>query len=138
MDAVIARDDRGQALIVAVLFLAIAAATLSGLRIAQERILDDARSRRAGEAAVSAATAVIADEYAAARLLHEKDIAALVTAPSAREAARAAARDLSLANGGDGEVDQVTVVCGSRSIDVSITTHGRTHRAAFEATCSRP
>ena len=132
------RDDRGQALIVSVLILAIAAVTLSGLRIAQERILDDARSRRAGEAAVSAATAVIADEYAAARLLNEKDVAAVVTASSAREAARAAARGLSLANGGDGDIDEVTVLCRSRSIDVAITSHGRVHRAAFEASCSQP
>lgn len=132
------RDDRGQALIVVVLMLAIAAVTLSGLRIAQDRILSDALRTRAGEAAVSAATAVIADEYAAARAVKENDITTIVTATSAREAARAAARELSLANGGDGEIGEVTVVCRSRTIDVTITTHGRVHRAGFDATCFPP
>lgn len=129
-------DDRGQALIVAVLMLAIAASTLSGLRLAQERILDEARVRRAGEAAVEAATAVIADAYTVARGSPSEDIVGAISEPSAREAARSAAQAMSRANGG-GEVSDVTAQCRARSVDVAITLRGRVYRAGFEASCSR-
>jgi hypothetical protein len=128
--------DRGQALIVTVLFLAIAAATLSGLRLAQDRIFAAARERRAGEAAVEAATAVIADAYTVARGSRAEDIAAAVADPSAREAAREAAQAMSTANGGGG-VSDVSAQCRPRSVDVAITLGGRIYRAGFEASCSQ-
>jgi hypothetical protein len=128
-------DDRGQALIVTVLVLAIAAATLSGLRLAQDRILAEAHERRAGEAAVEAATAVIADAYTVARGSRPEDIAAAVSAESALAAARDAAQAMSSANGG-GEVYDLVTQCRARSIDVAITLGGRVHRAGFEASCS--
>jgi hypothetical protein len=128
--------DRGQALIVTVLFLAIAAAALSGLRLAQDRIFAAARERRAGEAAVEAATAVIADAYTVARGSRAEDIAAAVADPSAREAAREAAQAMSTANGGGG-VSDVSAQCRPRSVDVAITLGGRIYRAGFEASCSQ-
>jgi hypothetical protein len=128
MDAV--GDERGQALVVAVLFLAIAAAALGGIRVAQDRVLAEARARRAGEAAVEAATAVIADAYARA------DLSDALVDPRAREDARAAALAISMANGG-GEPGAPAIACGPRGIDVAIALAGRTYRAGFEAACSR-
>lgn len=136
MDTVSLRDDRGQALIVTVLVLAIAAATLSGLRIAQDRILAEAHERRAGEAAVEAATAVIADAYTLARSSRSVDIAAAISEQSAQEAARDAAQAMSTANGG-GIVSELTAHCRARSVDVEITLGGRIYRAGFEASCSQ-
>jgi hypothetical protein len=130
------RDDRGQALIVAVLVLAIAAMTLSGLRVAQDRILAQARERRAGEAAVEAATAVIADAYTVARGSRSEDIAAAISESSSREAAREAAQAMSTANGG-GDVSNVTAQCRARSVDVEIMLGARVYRAGFEASCSQ-
>lgn len=129
-------DDRGQALIVAVLVLAIAALTLSGLRLAQDRIFAEARERRAGEAAVEAATAVIADAYTFARGARSEDIASAISGQPAREAARDAAQAMSTANGG-GAVSNVTADCRPRSVDVAITLGGRIYRAGFEASCSQ-
>jgi hypothetical protein len=128
-------DERGQALIVVVLMLAVAAATLSGLRLAQDRILAEAHDRRAGEAAVEAATAVIADAYTVARFSRHEDIAAAISESSALDAARDAAQAMSSANGG-GAVSDVSARCRARSIDVAITLTGRTYRAGFEASCS--
>lgn len=61
----IARDQRGQALIVAVLAAAIGAVALSGLLAGQHRLLVDAREDRGGEAAAQAAGAIVADEHLA-------------------------------------------------------------------------
>lgn len=122
-------DERGQALVVVVLFLAVAAAALGGLRAAQDRILAEARARRAGEAAVEAATAVIADAYA-------RDGAAVALGDArVREDAHAAAVAISVANGG-GEMSAPAVGCGPRGFDVAIVVAGRTYRAGFEAACS--
>jgi len=129
------RDQQGQALIVTVLILAIAAMTLSGLRLAQDRILAEAHERRAGEAAVEAATAVIADAYAVARASRTEDVAAAISEPSAHEAARLAAQAMSTANGG-GDVSDVSAQCRARSVDVAVTVAGRVYRAGFEASCS--
>ena len=128
-------DERGQALIVAVLFLAVAAVALSGLRLAQERILAAAQARRAGEAAVEAATAVIADVYVARDV--STDVATAVADPRTLDMARQAAIAISLANGGD-LPDPPAVRCGANGIDVSIVVSGHTYRAGFVASCSRP
>jgi membrane glycosyltransferase len=129
------RDDRGQALLMAVVVLALAAATIAGLRIAQDRILAAAEQRRAGEAAVEAATAVIADAYVAElRAAPERtpDVARAVTADDALAAARAAASEISDRNGG-AMVDDVTVRCDHGSIEVSLLQGGRAYRAGFGA-----
>src|SRR5438552_19100447 len=81
------RDERGQAVLVAVLALAIAATAVIGLRAAQERIVAVARAQRAGEAAVEAAAQSVADLYAA----HPAGARELVAVSHALDAARIAA-----------------------------------------------
>lgn len=132
MDAV--NDDRGQALILAVLIIAIASVAVSGLRIAQEQILASAQERRAGEAAVEAATAVIADAYTAelgrVAPARSPDVLGAITDPRARDTARAAATEVSLLNGGP-EIGDVTVRCAKGLVDVSIAIAARLYRAGF-------
>ena len=144
MDAV--NDERGQALVVAVLMLAIAAVAISGLRIAQEQILAVAREHRAGEAAVEAATAIIADAYASelrrgtspsASPLSTPDVLRAVTDRSARDAARAAAAQVSELNGGPA-VGEVTVRCAAGLVDVSLTISDRLYRAGFSGPLCSP
>jgi hypothetical protein len=132
-------DDRGQALIFSVLLLAIAAVAISGLRIAQEQFLAASQERRAGEAAVEAATAVIADAYAAElrRVLLSSasprptpDVVRAVTDPRARDSARAAATAISLLNGGPPVSDPI-VRCAASLVDVSVIISDRRYRAGF-------
>lgn len=134
-------DDRGQALIVSVVVLAIAAVAIGGLRLAQDRILAAAREHRAGEAAAEAATAVVADAYAAElRRVAESsasprptaDAAGAVTAPRTRENARVAASDMSLQNGA-ASIDDLFVRCADAAADVTVVLHGRSYRAGFGA-----
>jgi hypothetical protein len=119
-------DERGQAIIVAVLFLAVAAIVVGGLRLAQEQILAAARERRAGEAAVEAATAVVADAY----------VAGTLASAATRESARVAATDLSLRNGGP-RIDEVAIRCARGGVEVALAVAGRQYRAGFaSAECS--
>lgn len=144
MDALI--DERGQALVVAVLFLAIAAVVIGGLRLAQEQILAAAREHRAGEAAAEAATAVAADAYVAelrrvaastASPRPKPDIPGVLSASGTRQAAREAASDLSLRNGG-GPIPEVDIRCALGSVDVALVLNARTYRAGFAAAeCSQ-
>ena len=140
------KDERGQALILAVLLLAIAAVAISGLRIAQDRIIAVAREHRAGEAAVEAATAVIADAYTAElrRVASSTtlprptaDVLRAVTDPAAREAARAAAAEISLLNGGPA-IGDASVRCAAGLIDVSLTISDRLYRAGFSGPLCSP
>jgi len=144
VDAV--KDERGQALVLAVLILAIAATAISGLRVAQEQILAAAREHRAGEAAVEAATAVIADAYTAelrrfasssAAPLPTPDVLRAITQPSVRESARAAATEVSLLNGGP-LIGDASVRCAAGLIDVSLTISGRLYRAGFTGPLCSP
>jgi predicted lipid-binding transport protein (Tim44 family) len=134
-------DERGQALVVAVLFLAIAAVVIGGLRLAQEQILAAAREHRAGEAAAEAATAVAADAYVAelrrvaastASPRPTPDIPGVLSASGTKEAARVAASDLSVRNGG-GPVSEVDIRCTFRNVDVALVLSARTYRAGFAA-----
>jgi hypothetical protein len=144
MDAV--TDERGQALVLAALLLAIAAVAISGLRIAQDHIIALAREHRAGEAAVEAATAVIADAYtaelrrvASSSLLPRPtpDVLRAVTDPTARAVARAAAAEVSLLNGGP-DIGDVSVGCASGLVDVSLTISDRLYRAGFSGPLCSP
>lgn len=138
-------DDRGQALIWCVIVLGIAAVALGGLRVAQEQLFAQARMRRASEAGVEAATAVIADAYVAelrAGALRSPrptfDIPRALADPAAREAARIAASELSLRNGGD-LVDEITVSCETGRVTVNLVAGGVAYRAGFVAPeCSQP
>ncbi len=144
MDAL--TGERGQALVVAVLFLAVAALVIAGLRLAQDQILAVAREHRAGEAAAEAATAIAADAYAAelqrvavstASPRPTPDVAGVLSASGTRESARVAATDLSVRNGG-GAIAAVDVLCGRGNVDVALVLNGRTYRAGFVAAeCSQ-
>lgn len=137
-------DERGQALVVAALLLGIAAVVIAGLRLSQDAILARSKGSRAGEAAIEAATSVVADAYvrelrraALAGDQHGPDIDAVLADPSVREEARAAASDLSIRNGGT-TVDEVTVSCGADGVDVRIVLDRVAYRAGFKADeCSR-
>jgi hypothetical protein len=144
MDSV--NDERGQALVLAVLLLAIAAVAISGLRIMQDRIIAVAREHRAGEAAVEAATAVIADAYTAElrRVASSTavprptlNVLRAITDPVVREAARAAAAEVSLLNGGPATGDP-SVRCTAALIDVSLTISDRLYRAGFSGPLCSP
>lgn len=125
-------DDRGQALVLAVLALALAAATIVGLRGAQDRIFNDARERRAGEAAVEAAGATLAD----AQIGFSGTVEAFVSDPLIIERLRAAADELAALNGG-GPVGALAISRGARTFDVTLTLGAHRQRAAIEATCCR-
>ncbi len=126
---------------VAVLFIAIAAVVIGGLRIAQEQIFAAGREHRAGEAAAEAAAAVIADAYVAELLRiaastasprPTPNVPAAVSAPSVRENARLAASDLSSLNGSE-PVGELSVRCERGGVDVALLLNGRRYRAGFAA-----
>ena len=127
-------DEDGQAAIMAVLLIAIAAVVIAGLRATQDEILAFASARSAGEAAVEGATAVIADAYArelAARAVRAPlEMSAVVENAGTREQARAAASDLSARNGGP-VVDEITVACRAGGVDVAALARGVWFRARF-------
>ena len=136
------KGDRGQALVVVALLLAIAAIVISGLRLSQDAILARARTSRAGEAAVEAATAIAADAYVAelrraALAAAAPDVANALAAPAVREDARIAASDLSVRNGGH-VVDDVTITCGANGVEVVLMLDRVRYQAGFKADeCSR-
>jgi predicted lipid-binding transport protein (Tim44 family) len=139
-------DDRGQALVVAVLLIGIAAVAIGGLRLAQERIFASSREHRAGEAAAEAAAAVLADAYTAelrrvaassASPRPTPDAGRALSEPVVRESARAAASDMSQRNGGP-VVAEVAVRCADGSADASIVVGGRSYRAGFHAPLCSP
>ena len=137
MDAV--TDECGQAALIAVILIGIAAVVVVGLRETQTEILSFATVRSAGEAAVEAATAVVADAYAAELASpHEKsDMRSVLTSSSLRETARAAADDMSAHNGGP-VVDDVDVNCHDGVVDVATMLRGVVFRARFAGPACSP
>jgi hypothetical protein len=139
--------ERGQALVIAALLIGIGALAIVGLRVVQERVLASARSQDAGEAAVEAAAAAIADAYVAhvgGLRGHVFDVprpttnvAALLADPATREAARAAAAETAARNGEvfDGAVE---ARCVGKTIEIELRHSGRVHRAALEADACSP
>lgn len=140
--------ERGQALALAVIALAVAAATIVGLRAAQERILADVRERRAGEAAIEAAGAAIADaqldfieslrDELGGRTTQatRSELDAFAANPLVAERARAAADALSAANGGP-LVGEIEIRSGGRTLELALTVGAHHQRAAIEASCCR-
>jgi hypothetical protein len=139
--------ERGQALLIAALIIGIGAVAIVGLRVAQDRVLASAEMRSAGEAAVEAAAAVIADAYIAeldSLRAHafdvprpRVDVAAVVTEPATLEAARAAASLAASRNGGsfDGAVE---ARCVGATIEIELRHDGRLHRAALPVDACSP
>lgn len=136
MDALI-RADRGQALVFAALLLGVGAAALTGIRAVSDRILEGVRDDRAGEAAVAAAGAAVADlQLARARELgHDLDrgeTAAFAADPAVADGARGAAVRLARLHGHT-DPSGVTVIAVGLEIEVHLTLGGRHHIALLEA-----
>lgn len=128
-----ADDEQGQALIIAVFALAIAATAVIGLRAAQARLLTGAGDESAGEAAVEAAASVYADAaFARHRGGPSRDPG--LADPAVVDAARAAAMDAARANGRDAPVEPHATV-GAGVIDVELRLAGRRYRADVPVTC---
>ena len=88
------KGERGQALVIAAVLIGIGALAIVGLRVVQDRVLANALAQDAGEAAVEAAAAAVADAYVArlgavrARAFDvpapEIDVAGLLADPATR------------------------------------------------------
>jgi hypothetical protein len=145
VDAV--RGERGQALLIAALLIGIGALAIVGLRVAQERVLANAQTRSAGEAAVEAAAASIADAYIAqldSLRVHAfdvprptVDVPRMLAQPATLEAARAAASEAAARNGSV-FAGVVEARCVGTNIEIELSHDGRQHRAALPVdACSR-
>gem|GEM_PF-2237508 len=145
MDAV--KDERGQALVIAAILIGIGALAIVGLRAVQDRMLENAVAQDAGEAAVEAAAAVVADAYVA-RIESVRahafdvprptvDIVGMLADPATRESARAAAADVAARNGAvfDGAIE---ARCVGATIEIELHHVGRLHRAAVQADACSP
>jgi hypothetical protein len=140
------RADEGQALVVAVFALAIAAVSIVGLEAAQSRVFAGARSERAGEAAAEAALASVADAYVAylasikrvgASPRPSPDIVALVADRRVVADASAAADALARANGAS-RIGDLSLSCAGGRVEAWLTVDDRPHHAGFSAPeCSR-
>jgi hypothetical protein len=145
VDAV--KGERGQALVIAAILIGIGALAIVGLRAVQDRVLANAVAQDAGEAAVEAAAAVVADAYVArigSLRAHAFDIprptidiGGMLADPATRESARAAAAEAAARNGGlfDGAVE---ARCVGATIEVELHHAGRLHRAALQADACSP
>ena len=139
--------DRGQALVIAALLIGIGAVAVVGLRAAQDRVLASAVEQDAGEAAIEAAAAVVADAYVAhLESVRDRtfdvprptaDVAAVLADPATREAARAAAGELAALNGAV-FIGVIDARCSGRTIEIELRHAGRLHRAALEAQACSP
>lgn len=135
MDALI--SERGQALVFAAMILGVAGVALVGIRTVSDLILEGVRDDRAGEAAVAAAGAAVADlQLARSRELgHDLDrseTAQLVADPHVVNAARDASVRLARAHGRH-DPSEVTVLAFGFEIEVHLTLAGRHHVALLEA-----
>jgi hypothetical protein len=135
-------DDRGQAVVLTVFLIAIAAIVIVGLRAQQDHVFALERTRRAGEAAAEAATTAVADAYvvasreASARRL-PLDVSRVLSAEGTRDAARGAADEASRVNGG-AEIGDVALRCGEGRVEITVLMSGASYRAGFPAgECSR-
>jgi hypothetical protein len=145
VDAV--KDQRGQALVIAAILIGIGALAIVGLRAVQDRMLVNAVAQDAGEAAVEAAAAAVADAYVG-RLDSVRahafdvprptvDIVGMLADPAMRESARAAAADVAARNGAifDGAIE---ARCVGATIEIELHHGGRLHRAAIQADACSP
>lgn len=135
MDAL--TGERGQALAFAALLLGAAALAVTGLRSVSEATLAGVRDDRAGEAAVAAAGAAVADLQAAraralGRDLDREETAAFVADPRVGDAARDAAVRLARLHG-RADPEDVTVLSFGFEVEVRLALAGRHHVALLEA-----
>lgn len=131
------RADRAQALVFAALLLGVAAVAILALRDVSDRLVDRVRDDRAGEAAVEAAGAAVADLlFARSRAVgHELDraeTAAFAADPVVASAANAAAVRIVRLHGRADPTD-VQVVGAGLEVEVRLVLGGRAHVALLEA-----
>lgn len=129
------------------MLIGVGALAIVGLRVAQERVLDGAFARDAGDAAVEAAAAVVADAYVAhldsirARAFERPrptvDVAMVLADPATLEAARVAAVEVAAASGAI-FTGVIETRCVGGTIEVELRHAGRVHRAALEAEACSP
>lgn len=129
-------DDRGQALVVAVILLGLAAAAIVGIGEAQSRIIAAARDERAGEAAVAAAGAFVAGrafelQRSLGRMPTPAEVTRFARAPDIAEGAIAAARDI-LGLNGAADPGDVEIRTFAHEIEVDLLVDGRRHRALLD------
>ena len=140
------REEHGQTLLITAVLIGIAVVAVVGLREAQSRLIASAASHRAGEAAVEAAAASLADAYVAAQSSRGKDsdgprstpnVPALIAEPHVIESARIAAESLARENGA-AHVESLSTSCNDGRVEVRLTLGGFPHHAGFPAPeCSR-
>lgn len=143
MDAL--SDERGQAAIFAVLLIGVGALAITGLLSAEQRIVAVGLARAAGEAAVEAATSVVADAYAdelRARAADPsrppRDMRLVVSDPAVVLRARGTGDDIGQRNGG-AALDELAVRCDLKAVTVTGRIRGTTFRASFPGSgCSQP
>lgn len=141
------RCERGQALVIAALLIGIGALAIIGLRVVQDRVLANAVAQDAGEAAVEAAAAAVADAYVAQLESVRRhafdvprptaDVVGLLADPATREAARAAAVEAAARNG-EVFAGGVDARCAGATIQIELHHAGRLHRAAVQADACSP
>jgi hypothetical protein len=139
--------ERGQALVIAAILIGIGATAIVGLRVVQDRVLANALAQDAGEAAVEAAAAAVADVYIAQLdLLRARafelprptaDVIGVLADPATREAARAAAAEAAARNGAVFE-GVVEARCVGTTIEIELRHAGRLHRAALPVDACSP
>lgn len=127
------KDDRGQALLFAVLLLGLAAVAIVGLRGVADRMLERVLDDRAGEAAVAAAAAGVADlarerERAAGHELTAAETAAFAADDAVASVARGAASRLARLHG-RADPSDVRILSFGSEIEVHLTLAGQRHIA---------
>lgn len=130
------RHDAGQALVVAVLLLSMAALAVSLLARSHDELLATVRTQRAGEAAVAAAGAAVADLHAErvralARDLDEAETRQFASEEAVVAAARAAAVELARAHG-RASPSVVEVRGFGVEVEVRVVLSGREHIALLD------
>jgi hypothetical protein len=128
--------ERGQALLGAVLLLAVAALAVAGIAATGERIVGDVRDTRAGEAAVAAAGAAVADLQVArlrelGRSMDTTETALFAAEDRVGAAASEAAARMARAHARADPTDVVVRSFGLE-IEVHLTLAGRHHVALLE------
>jgi hypothetical protein len=134
VDAV--RGDGGQSLVVAALLLGVAAVAVMTVQGAQDRLVSGLRDQRAGEAAVAAAGAALADLQLArvralGRGLDPAETARFVADDDVVAAVRAAATAMTGAHGTSAPSD-IAILSFGVEIEVHVTVAGRRHIALIE------
>lgn len=130
------RGEAGQSLVVAALLLGVAAVAVIMVQGAQDRLVSGLRDQRAGEAAVAAAGAAVADLHLArvralGRGLDPAETARFVAEEDVVAAVRAAATAMTDAHRTSAP-SEIAILSFGVEIEVHLTIAGRRHIALIE------